>query len=110
MECKCKTAYRSTIQELVVNLRSNIHSAIQDYLNSKVIKICPKCKQNKSHKLMQRLSSRLKIIMININRFDKNNRKLNNVICISELMNINRYQVIHSKLKHLSKWAVHICY
>ncbi len=44
MECKYKTTYSSTIQELIVNIRSNIYLAIKDSLNTKVSKICAKCK------------------------------------------------------------------
>ncbi len=56
-------------------------------------KICGTCKQNKIHKLMQSLSNPPKLLVIIINRFDNNNRKLNNVMCISESININSYQV-----------------
>ncbi len=72
MECKCDT-YSSTMHELIVNIRSNIHLAIKDSRDKKVSKICAKCKQSKRHKLKQTFSNSPKILMIIINRFDNNN-------------------------------------
>ncbi len=46
MECKCKT-YGSTMHEIIVNIKSNIHLAIKDSLETKVSKVCTKCKQSK---------------------------------------------------------------
>lgn len=51
MEYIFKITYSSTIQEVIVNIISNAHLAIQDSLDSKIIKISAKLKQNASHKL-----------------------------------------------------------
>ncbi len=32
LECKCKTTYSSTMHEIIVNIRSNIHLAIKEFL------------------------------------------------------------------------------
>ncbi len=92
MECKCKTTYSSTIQELIVNIRSNIHLTILDSLDSMIIKICTKYKQNKSHKLNQTFSNPQQILMIIINGCDNNIRKLHKVMCISDAIKMDRYQ------------------
>ncbi len=92
MECKCKTTYSSIMHEIIVNIKGNIHLAIKDSLETKVSKICTKCKQSKCHKLEQTFSTLPKILMVIINRFDNNNRKLNNVMCITESINIDTHQ------------------
>ncbi len=38
------------------------------------------------------LKKRKKTLMIIINRFDNNNRKINNVMCITKAINIDSYQ------------------
>ncbi len=92
MECKCKTIYSSTMHEIIVNIKRNIHLAIKDSLETKVSEICTKCKQSKCHKLNQTFSSP-QILMVIINRFDNNNnRKLNNVMCIIYSINIDSHQ------------------
>ncbi len=86
MECKCKTTYSSTMHTIIVNIRSNIHLAINDSLYTKVSKICAKCKQSKCHQLKQTFSTPTpspKILMIIINRFDNNNGNLNDVMYIA---------------------------
>ncbi len=95
MECKCKTTYNSTMHEIIINIKGNIHMAIKDSLDTKISKIYTKCKQSKWHKLKQTFSPSPpppKILMVNINRFDNNNRKLNNVMCITESINIDSHQ------------------
>ncbi len=88
MECEYKTTYSSTMYEIIVNNGNNIYLAIKDSIDSKVNNIC---KQSKSYKLKQTFSNPHKIIMIIINRFDNNNRKVNNVMCITESINIYSY-------------------
>ncbi len=81
------------MHEIIVNITSNIHLAMKDSLDTKVSKICAKCKQSKRHKLKQTFATFPKIRMvIIINRFDNNNRKLNNVMCITESINIDSHQ------------------
>ncbi len=43
--------------EIIVNIKSNIHLAIKDSLNTKICNICIKCKENKCHKLKQTFST-----------------------------------------------------
>ncbi len=81
---------------IIANIRDNIHLAIKDSLDTNVSKICAKCKQSKCHKLKQIFSLPLKILMIIIKRDANNNRKLNNVMCITESINIDSY---HANLK-----------
>ncbi len=57
MECKCKTTYISTMHKIIVNIKSNIHLAIKNSLETKVSKMCTKCKQSKCHKLKQIFST-----------------------------------------------------
>ncbi len=78
------------MREIIVNITSNIHLAMKDSLDTKVSKICAKCKQSKSHKLEQTFLNPPTIVIIVINRFDNNNRKLNNVII--ESINLDSYQ------------------
>ncbi len=73
-------------------IRNNIHLAIKDSLDTSLVKICAKYKKSKSHKLKQTFLNPMKIFIIIIYRFDNNNRKLNNVMCITESMNIDSYQ------------------
>ncbi len=40
IECKCKTTYSSTMQEIIVKIRSNVNLAVNDSLNTTVSKIC----------------------------------------------------------------------
>ncbi len=40
MEYKCKTTYSSTMHEIIVNIRSNIHLAFKISLDTKLSKIC----------------------------------------------------------------------
>ncbi len=72
------------MHEIIVNIRSNIHLAIKYSLDTKVSKICAKCKQS---------TPLSEILMITINRFENNNRKLNNVMLITESINIDSYQI-----------------
>ncbi len=88
MKCKCITTFCSTMHKIIINIRGIIHLAIKDSIETKVSNICAKCMQDKS----QTFSNRPKILMIIINRFDNNNRKLENVMCITESINIDRYQ------------------
>ncbi len=92
MECKCKTTYSSTMYNIIVKIRSNTHLAIKDSLDTKFSKICAKCKQSKSHKLKQTFLNPQKLLMVIINRFNNNNRQLNNVLCITESIHIDSYK------------------
>ncbi len=80
------------MHKIIVNIRGNIHLAIKVSLDTKVSKICAKYKLSKSHKLKQIFSNLPNILIIIINRFDNNNRKLKNVMCIIEWINIDSYQ------------------
>ncbi len=92
MECKYNTTKSSTMHEIIVNIECNIYLAIKDSLDTQASKICTKCKQSKCLKLKQTFSIPLKILMVIINRFDHNNRKLNNVMCIIQSINIDSHQ------------------
>ncbi len=100
MECKCKITYTLTKHEIIVNMWSNIHLAIKHSLNTKISKICAKCKQSKSQ-IKANIFKSSQIIMIIINRFDNNNIKLNNVKCIRESISIDSYQTnLKSFIQH----------